>query len=52
MLVSLENYFITRFIKLKLKNLKEDLGNPEISSETFNEPKMLPKTPVEPKVNE
>ncbi len=35
-MVSSENFFITRFIKLKLKNLKEDLGNPEISSETFN----------------
>jgi hypothetical protein len=36
------------FIKLKLKNLEEDFGNPEISSETYNEP----KTPVEPKMNE
>ncbi len=47
-MVSLENYFISRFIKLKLKNLEEDFGNPEISSETYNEP----KTPVEPKMNE
>ncbi len=44
--------FFTRFIKLKLKNLKLDFGNPEISSETFIEPKMLPKTPVKPKMNE
>jgi hypothetical protein len=51
-MVSLQNYFISRFIKLKLKNLKEDFTNPEIISETFIEPKMLPKTPVEPKVNE
>jgi hypothetical protein len=28
------------------------LGNPEISSETFNKPKILPKTPVGPKMNE
>jgi hypothetical protein len=37
-MVLLENYFITRFIKLKLKNSKEDFGNPKISSETFIEP--------------
>jgi hypothetical protein len=37
-MVSLENYFITRSIKLKLKNSKEDFGNPKISSETFIEP--------------
>ena len=50
--LSISESFFTRFIKLKLKNLKEDFGNPEMSSETFIEPKMLPKTPVEPKMNE
>jgi hypothetical protein len=43
-MLSLENYVISRFIKLKLKNLKEDFGNREISSETFHEPKMNERT--------
>jgi hypothetical protein len=40
--LSISESFFTRFLKLKLKNSKEDFGNPE----------MLPKTPVEPKMNE
>jgi hypothetical protein len=48
--LSTSESFFTRF--LKLKNSKEDFGNPEISSKTFIEPKILPKTPVESKTNE
>jgi hypothetical protein len=50
--LSISESFFTRFIKLKLKNLKEDFGNPEISSKTLIEPKILPETPVEPKMND
>ncbi len=50
--LSISESFFTRFIKLKLKNLREDFGIREISSETFNEIKILPKTSVKPKMNE
>ena len=36
--LSISESFFTRFLKLKLKNSKEDFGNPEISSKTFIEP--------------
>jgi hypothetical protein len=45
---SLENFFITRFIMIKFKNLMKDFGIFEINFKKLIEPKIL----VEPKMNE
>jgi hypothetical protein len=40
---SLENFFITRFIIFKFKNLIKDFGIPELNLKKFFEPKVIPK---------
>jgi hypothetical protein len=47
---SLENFFITRFIIFKLKNLIKDFGIVEINLIRLIEPKP-PEIPAEPPIN-
>jgi hypothetical protein len=48
----LENFFITRFIMIKFKNLMKDFGILGINFKKLIEPKIIPEIPVEPKMNE